>query len=50
MITKTAEKCVYLRISCYVRYCWIAQQNYYYYYNRLMAFFQDNLGKPAPER
>ena len=23
---------------------------YYYYYIRLMAFFQDNLGKPAPER
>jgi len=22
----------------------------YYYYIRLMAFFQDNLGKPAPER
>jgi len=21
-----------------------------YYYIRLMAFFQDNLGKPAPER
>jgi len=24
--------------------------NNYYYYIRLMAFFQDNLGKPAPER
>ena len=23
---------------------------YYDYYNHLMAFFQDNLGKPAPER
>ena len=23
---------------------------YYYYYIRLTAFFQDNLGKPAPER
>jgi len=23
---------------------------YYYYYIRLMAFFQDNLGRPAPER
>jgi len=23
---------------------------YYYYYIRLMAFFQDNLGKPAPEK
>ena len=23
---------------------------YYYYYIRLMAFFQDNLGKLAPER
>jgi len=23
---------------------------YYYYYIQLMAFFQDNLGKPAPER
>jgi len=23
---------------------------YYYYYIRLMAFFQDNLGKPAPVR
>ena len=23
---------------------------YYYYYNSLMAFFQQNLGKPAPER
>jgi len=22
---------------------------YYYYYIHLMAFFQDNLGKPAPE-
>jgi len=22
---------------------------YYYYYIRLTAFFQDNLGKPAPE-
>jgi len=22
---------------------------YYYYYIRLVAFFQDNLGKPAPE-
>jgi len=22
----------------------------YYYYSRLMAFLQDNLGKPAPER
>jgi len=29
------------------------QANYYYcyyYYIRLMAFFQDNLDKPAPER
>jgi len=23
---------------------------HYYYYNYLMAFFQDNLGKLAPER
>ena len=23
---------------------------YYYYYIHLTAFFQDNLGKPAPER
>jgi len=23
---------------------------YYYYYICLTAFFQDNLGKPAPER
>jgi len=23
---------------------------YYYYYIHLMAFFQDNLGKPAPEK
>ena len=23
---------------------------YYYYYMCLMAFFQDNLAKPAPER
>jgi len=23
---------------------------YYYQYTRLTAFFQDNLGKPAPER
>ena len=23
---------------------------YYYYYIRLTVFFQDNLGKPAPER
>jgi len=23
---------------------------YYYYYIRFMAFFQDNLGKPATER
>jgi len=23
---------------------------YYYYYIRLTAFFQDNPGKPAPER
>jgi len=23
---------------------------YYYYYIRLTAFFQDNLGKPAPEK
>jgi len=23
---------------------------YYYYYIHLMAFFQHNLGKPAPER
>jgi len=23
---------------------------YYYYYICLKAFFQDNLGKPAPER
>jgi len=23
---------------------------YYYYYISLMAFSQDNLGKPAPER
>jgi len=23
---------------------------YYYYYIRLTAFFQDNLGKPAPQR
>jgi len=23
---------------------------YYYYYTHLMAFFQDNLGKPASER
>jgi len=29
----------------------VAPRNYYYYYYiRLMAFFQDNLGKPAPER
>jgi len=30
-----------------------AQYYYYYYYNhyiRLTAFFQDYLGKPAPER
>ena len=26
------------------------ENNYYYYYIRLVAFFQDNLGKPAPER
>jgi len=25
-------------------------QYYYYCYVRLMSFFQDNLGKPAPER
>jgi len=24
--------------------------NYYYYYTGLMASFQDNLGKPVPER
>jgi len=24
--------------------------NYYYYYIHLTAFFEDNLGKPAPER
>jgi len=24
-------------------------RSYYYYYIRLMAFSQDNLGKPAPE-
>ena len=24
--------------------------NYYYYYIRLTAFFQDNLGTPAPEK
>jgi len=24
--------------------------NYYYYYIHLTAFFQDNLGEPAPER
>jgi len=23
---------------------------YYYYYIRFTAFFQDNMGKPAPER
>jgi len=23
---------------------------YYYYYIRLMAFFEDNVGKPSPER
>ena len=26
------------------------QTNYYYYNIRLMAIFQDNLGKPAPKR
>jgi len=28
---------------------WPFSANYYYYYIRLTAFFQDNLGKPAPE-
>jgi len=27
-----------------------AGSHYYYYYIRLTAFFQDNLGKPAPEK
>jgi len=28
----------------------LLQQEGNYYYMRLMAFFQDKLGKPAPER
>ena len=28
----------------------VHQQNYYYYYIHLTAFFQNNLGRPAPER
>ena len=27
-----------------------SENYYYYYYISLAAFFQDNLGKPAPER
>jgi len=30
--------------------CDYGNNYYFYYYNRLTAFFQDNLGKPAPER
>jgi len=31
---------------------WLKSANpvWYYYYILLVAFFQDNLGKPAPER
>jgi len=29
----------------------VAEENYcYYYYIHLAAFFEDNLGKPTPER
>jgi len=28
------------------KHTFIDQKNYYYYYTRLAAFFQDNLGKP----
>jgi len=35
--------CDSLIISC-------IETSYYYCYIHLMAFFQDNLGKPAPER
>ena len=31
-------------------YCCCCYCYYYYYYNHLTASFQDNLGKPVPER
>ena len=36
--------------ALYHQYLILPCNYYYYYYIRLAAFFQDNLGKPAPER
>jgi len=38
------------RYCCCCCCCCCYYYYYYYYYIRLTAFFQDNLGKPAPER
>jgi len=31
-------------------FLWKCYYYYYYYYMHLLVFFQDNLGKPVPER
>jgi len=41
---------VQLRCMFVVVYTVDDDDNDYYYYIHLTAFFQDNLGKPAPER
>jgi len=54
IITLVIIECCHYLLSCNkegnINYYYYYYYYYYYHYIRLTAFFQDHLGKPAPER
>ena len=48
-IKKTNKKTITIYLNRKRLRACLSELHYYYYYTRLMAFFQDNLGKPVPK-